>query len=416
MIAREEIEMVYSGVEMEAEEYFAETEQYIERFFGNRISDYDLEKGFPRVNSALKGYEFRAITNEYQPKGYKIPEESPFTTHEIAMLGYLAVGMPDIIKPEEIWTEENSLSDEEKEIAPLYNDAVGVNERAMCLDSFFTGEPRYIAGKRGEEMTRAYDYTKAAIQKNDLDSIAKICKEGLIRLQKGEDCLRTAKGIDHYADCYVCTEILKMIEKYPELQKKVQISPEDMNYYKGLQRLGEIIRKGEIAKDKLDAGEQLPENERQYLEGEKRRYVALSTMIFMEYDNIMESTEVQERSAKCIMITSEPKWREPKGNTSIAKQFEHLIVAGGTGCRPMGTVIQQLGECPDVEIFMDAITEKIENARQTGVIPEFKNLKNVQDLIINAEKSMKKNSIDTELSEKRKMVRTVRENAYPYEN
>ena len=76
--------MVYGGIKMEAEEYFAETEQYIERFFGNQISAYDVKNGFPRVSNAYENH-YRAVT-DYKPEGYEIPEGSPFTTHDIAML------------------------------------------------------------------------------------------------------------------------------------------------------------------------------------------------------------------------------------------------------------------------------------------------------------------------------------------
>lgn len=401
--------MVYGGIKMEAEEYFAETEQYIERFFGNQISAYDVKNGFPRVSNAYENH-YRAVT-DYKPEGYEIPEGSPFTTHDIAMLGYLAVEIGDIAFPDVLLSEDSSMSEEEKDFVKIYNDSIPVNYRGMCLDSFFSNEPRLLTGY-GTYMKRAYDYTKSVIQNNDMDGVAKICSDGLRQLQKSMDALGTAKGTNWYANCFVCAEILKMIEKNPQLKEKVQISPEEMKYYEGLRRLEKITQRGEIQKDQLDSDMQLSGEERQDLEKEVHRYNNLSIMIALECLNVTESEETAKKFEKCVTEGENWKWEK---KVDDGKFFQNICSAGAFAFRPMGKVIRELGECQNLDVFMDEISNKIDQARNTGELSGITSFKDIKEKIDVVEETIQNGSIAEELVEKREKERSIREKENPYQ-
>ena len=80
--------MVYDGYQVSPEEYFKETEEYMERFWSNKISSYDLKNRFPRVNTGYR--DGKSVSEDYQPEAYDLPEGSRFTSHDVAMLGFIS--------------------------------------------------------------------------------------------------------------------------------------------------------------------------------------------------------------------------------------------------------------------------------------------------------------------------------------
>lgn len=64
--------MVYDGYQVSPEEYFKETEEYMERFWSNKISSYDLKNRFPRVNTGYR--DGKSVSEDYQPEAYDLPE------------------------------------------------------------------------------------------------------------------------------------------------------------------------------------------------------------------------------------------------------------------------------------------------------------------------------------------------------
>lgn len=91
--------MVYDGYQVSPEEYFKETEEYMERFWRNKISSYDLKNRFPRVNTGYR--DGKSVSEDYQPEAYDLPEGSRFTSHDVAMLGFISCGVIGIDSGEE---------------------------------------------------------------------------------------------------------------------------------------------------------------------------------------------------------------------------------------------------------------------------------------------------------------------------
>ena len=397
--------MVYSGVEMKLSEYLDETERYIERFFGNNIADYDLKNGFMRVNVANRNNKtnrYRTIEDTYQPRRYKIPEDSRMTTHDVAMLGYLAMGIPDIARPQSEWHPDEPASDVEKQIEFVYNAGNQITRRGMCIDSFFTLEPRYITGEYGKEMTQAFNYTKDAIENNDIDAIAKICKDGLKQLRRNVDTRMSTKALNYYADCYVCEEILTMLEKNPDIKEKAQISPEEMAYYNGLCKYKNIIENGEKAKERLESGAEIPEQEKVQLEEYVHKYTNLQLFMRLRIENEMEKPEVGEISNQLIVLSMNHEFEKkyPKRGAEI---LPTALSGAGYAVVSPNDYFTKLGETKNPESFLNEISEKMDEWIKTKSFPEFKNIQKADTLIDTLKSAFKKDPVYEELMDDRQM-------------
>lgn len=400
--------MIYRGMKLKAQDYFDETETYLNRCFGNAIEPYDVMNGFARVGltestkNMLKGYK---------PSGYV---SDTLNTQETAMLGYLAMGMPEATGRKK-WNYNDSyddfeeLEDDEKEKIQKYENAANELEdnyrRQLCVSRLFQASTDVditpLTAKQlgiGKEMEKAYEYTAEAVMSKDYETIAKICEQGLRHLQRGVDTYLDADILDLYADCYVCDGILKLIEKNEKIREKVNIPEEQMTYYQGLRKLKTIMENGEKAKEQLESPETISENERTKLNQYVKQYTDLQIMLKLNYVN-----EYEGGSKKCDYL----KEIRDDFNLDIDQNLDMELVHTSYQVEANPFVKQLGGMEPDE--FLDDISKQADRIRQTGMYSGFEELEDVGEEFQNVEKKIKRSEQSAEILENTEKLLKERE-------
>lgn len=390
--------MRYDNVyEINAEEYFKETEEYMERIMGNRISAYDLANGFRRINSNLSN-ENRSIDSSYAPERYDLPANSRFSTHDVAMLGYLTCGIGTIAKGPDSDLYESIVAGLKKSgvkenIIQKVEQCVEVGTKQMMTDSFYyLSEPRFIAGDYSQGMMEARRVVREAVCGEDLSRIAELCKKGLNTLRASFNVHKGPKAVDRYPDCYVSGQIMDLLDRNPDLDQMVGLTPEDKVYFRGMGKFADIIKAGTIAREKLDRSESLTPEERAMYEQDYRRYQDFAIMQMLEVDNIENSDEAQKINESVTNIAMDS---EVINNIDYVNEAFHEkgsrdshVMAGIMNVTMYawakdGRMIQQLGSLDQVQeaSFWNDIHEKVALGKSTGNIPEFENLKDVRQSV-----------------------------------
>lgn len=397
--------MIYRGMKLKAQDYFDETETYLNRCFGNAIEPYDVMNGFARVGLTEST---KIMLKGYKPSGYV---SDVLNTQETAMLGYLAMGMPEATGREK-WNYNDSyddfeeLEDDEKEKIQKYENAANELEdnyrRQLCVSRLFQAstdvdiEPltgaHYVQIKT--EMENAYKYTAEAVKLDDYETIAKICEQGLYHLRNGVDTYLNADILDLYADCYVCDGILKLIEKNEQIREKVNIPEEQMTYYQGLRKLKTIMENGEKAKEQLESPESLSENERTKLNEYVKQYTDLQIMMKLNYVNEAERGDKKLRDLQNV----EYEFRLVT-DLNLGKKLEYTSYQ--VEANPF---VKQLGGMEPDE-FLNDISKQADQIRQTGTSSRFEKLEDVGEEFQNVEKKIKQSEQSTEILENSEKLR-----------
>lgn len=379
--------MVYGQYQVKAEDYFKETEEYMERFWSNNISSYDLENRFPRMNGAY--HDGKSVDESFQPEAYEIPEGSRFTSHDVAMLGFISCGVIGADQGSEYERQqkfEAALKEVggAEQVLQRSNRALRIGARVMQTDSFFTMEPRYLAGYTNG-MTTAHQYVKEAVCTNNLPQIADLCKRGLDVVRASFNTADSRNLINMYANTYACGEILKLLDRNPELAEMVGLTPEDRTYYRGMVRVSEIIRQGTIAGDKLAKGENLTAGEKAECERAYSRYVDLSIMKGVEINNYKESKENLERQDEWLQMVQKPDvmavmQKHDVGNKAVGIMGKITNLAWERDSE----LIQRLGEADEVgeSALFEEMHELVKYGRDMGIIPGYENIKDDISTII----------------------------------
>ena len=387
--------MVYDEYQVSAEEYFKETEEYMERFWSNNISSYDLKNRFPRVNTGYR--DGKSVSEDYQPEAYDLPEGSRFTSHDVAMLGFISCGVIGIDSGEEYdrhkkFQEVMKELGGEEQILKMSQHMLAVGERQMQTDSFFTTESRYIT-KQGIGMTNAHRYVKEAVCANDLPQIADLCKRGLESVRTHFNLFETRKMVNSYANTYACGEILNLLDRNPDLAEMVGLTLEDRNYYRGMVRLSEIIKEGTIAGDKLAKGENLTAQEKETYEKAYSRYVDLSIMRQAEIDNYKGTKENQELQNAWMNMVMQPETMDVAQKHGIMNSITGTMVTVSHNAWVRDSeLIQRLGEADAVKenALFEEMHELVKTGRETGKIPGYENVNNITEIISKTDEEEKK--------------------------
>lgn len=215
-----------------------------------KIVEYNyLDKGAFSENPE-KGSEKNKVID------VEIPENTGFTDHEIAVLGFAATCDPDI------WAKAKSfpvpggprvMSDEEAKEKALVDAPSWYN----CTEGLFA---RFI--RNATEMTPTLNHSKIAVadalksyKEGDCTALGKILKEGISCCTKHSMLVQDPKDDSRFVDyCLYVKEMLKMMDKDPKLAEAVKnagLTEQDINEAKICSNFGEVFEKGVNAKDAL---------------------------------------------------------------------------------------------------------------------------------------------------------------------
>lgn len=374
--------MIVFNRSMKAEDYFKETEQYIDRIFGNRPSEYDKLHGFPRNQKTMIG-------SDYQPESYRIPPDSKFTSHDVALFGYLACGMGEVVVEEE-WQRLEDATDNLKEqdlvdneVCEALNSALEIDTMTKHTAGYFSTEVRPAGKKHDREKTKVHKHVQSAVCSNDLGTLAEICECGLDTMKRRFNALKTKNPLDYYSDCYVCGQIMDLLEQNPELNKAVRISKDDRAYFRGMARFGKAIREGCIAGERLESGEQMGDEERRECERKYQMYKDMVLMKNIETMSIKLSKDNQDK-VEAFKELAKNKELDSSMRQAIITSTMYFGVEHGT-IDVLGGPAQKY----DLQKVYEntAIASDVKQARETGTMKYMDHVKDIPKLNTELEQS-----------------------------
>ncbi len=379
-------------------DFFKETEQHIQRIFGNHINPYDVDNYFTREGitggdgTKKRGQLHKNLIGDekekYVPETYAIPKNSVFLSEDIAYLTLLEFAIID--KPKEAnakMIDMNLIPEKHKkavkDIIDNSNREAFLTKYTLVSEAFAASdEVRSIQGEGAKLLQTAHNNMKKLVTKNDVDTIAEHIKNGLKTISEVHDLLDNTElkcAVRGYFMYHVCEKTLDMLDRNPELKKKVNLNEEDRIYYEGMRWYAKLIREGEAALDKVANNTASKEDVDLVTDYKSLQYLisfdkGVSAQVS---DNLMTKT-ANEISKNMSELLSDSKTRP---------QYKYVTGASVYGAKyasmKRNERIRALGKCKS----MEEVKKQLKEFSNKGV-PRIENGQNNLDVWNNAKKTV----------------------------